>query len=144
MWSIISFVITIVLGGIFLFLAEVVDGITDDSKASATLYGIFVLLTMFLWIYGFGGLLCFAISDNKNDEHKRYIKAESYCEILKSDVELPLDVVNEFKYNIEYMNTLIDKSRKRYNHPYYGSFYYKETADLKKLNYDTINVKIKL
>ena len=140
MWSIISFIITIVLGGIFLFLAEVVD----NSKAPASMYVIFILLTMFLWIYGFAGLLCFVISDSKDDEYRRYIKAESYCEILKSDVELPMYVVNEFKSDIDYMNKLIDESRKRYNHPYYGSFYYKETADLKKLNYDTIKVKIKL
>ena len=144
MWSIISFIITIVLGGIFLFLAEIVDEIVDDSKTAAILFGVFLKLMAFLWIYGFVGLLWFAVSDNKDDECRRYIKAESYCEILKSDIDLPLDVVNEFKSDIDYMNKLIDKSRKRYNHPYYGSFYYKEIADLKKLNYDTINVKIKL
>lgn len=144
MWSIISFCFCLLLCFVTIWISGNVKTLVDDSMKSVKLCVIFILISVLLFIYSFVWFLIFITTPSKEDEYIRYIEAKSYCEILKTDIELPLSVVNDFKYDIKSINDLIDKSKKRYKHPYYSPFYYKEIANLEKLNYDTINVKIKL
>lgn len=71
-----------------------------------------------------------------------YIDAKYKCEILKTEVTIPVETILDFKKDIENMNTIIDNHRKYYKNWYLKPLFYREIAELNKLNCDTINVKI--
>lgn len=73
---------------------------------------------------------------------KDYTDAKYKCEILKTDVPMHVETVLDFKEDIENMNKTIDNHRKYYDDWYLKPLFYKEIAELDKLNCDTINVKI--
>lgn len=73
---------------------------------------------------------------------KDYIDAKYKCEILKTEVTMPVETVLCFKEDIEYINNTIDNHRKYYKNWYLKPLFYREIAELDKLNCDTINVKI--
>lgn len=144
MWSIISFCVCLFLGFITIWITNNSEELAEDPYKDHNICVSFAVLTIVFWAYAITGFSFLIATDSKHIEYEKYVKAKSYCEILKTDIELPLDVIKDYKIKIESMNELIDKSKKRCNHPYYSPFYHKETGDLEKLNCDTINVKIKL
>jgi len=73
---------------------------------------------------------------------KDYIDAKYKCEILKTDGKMPLETILDFKKDIEDMNTRIDNHRKYHKNWYLKPLFYREIAELDKLNCDTINVEI--
>lgn len=98
-----------------------------------------------IFVFGFYSVVSTTVigtSPGKETIRKSYIDAKYKCEILKTDMCLPIKTVSDFKDDIDNVNSTIDRHRKYCDNWYLKAFHYKEIGDLQKLNCDTINVKI--
>lgn len=130
MWYYVFIVVSIVLAIVFSVMM---------AKHERIIFGLLIFVFGFYFVVS---TTVIGTSPGKETIQKSYIDAKYKCEILKTDMCLPIKTVSDFKDDIDNMNSTIDRHRKYYDNWYLKAFHYKEIGDLQKLNCDTINVKI--
>ena len=136
MWCLLTFLISLVLG--------ITAGVLTDKRGYEKWLPITIPLCVVFLVYGGGGLLAYVFKDDAQREYEGYMKAKSECELLKTDTEVSVETVTDFKSHIDLMNKKISRAKKYKDHWYMKNFVNEETASLKPLDYDTINVSITL
>ena len=103
-----------------------------------------MILAILFLLYSTSAIIAIQTKTTPEEEYAKYQKAKSEYEILKSDHILSVEAMIAFKEDVDNMNDLIRDSQKYQDHWYLGPFYYKSTADLPILNYDTIITNIRM
>lgn len=130
MWYVLSIIVSLVLLILFIILTCQRDN------------ALYYILGVIFGVYFFVSFIVIATNPTLRMLKKDYAEAKYKCEILKTDVPMHVETVLDFKEDIEDVNETIDRHRKYYNNWYLKPLFYKEMAELNKLNCDTINVKI--
>jgi hypothetical protein len=136
MWCLLTFIIAIAVG--------IAAGVLSEKREWYRWEPVTTPVCVLSLAYGIIGLLAFIFTDSAETDYRKYMKAKSECELLKTEANVSMETVTYFTEYIDSMNKRIEKSKKYKDHWYLKNFYNEETAALEPLNYDTVNVKIVL